>query len=108
MDMVRCKYIIRAFKEFNVLKNVNTMADRLKEGLTKISNIQNIRNCGLLFAFDFETKSHRNIFLKDLLQNNMLCNPTGEKTIRLRPNLFVTSEEVDHALLIMNEAGKKI
>ena len=108
MDMIRCKYIMEAYIDSNVLNNVIGMADRLKNGLSKINLIKNIRNCGLLFAFDFEEKGQRAIFVKELFDNKMLCNPTRDKTIRLRPNLCVTKEEVDHALSIMQMAADKI
>lgn len=108
MDMIRCKYIIQAYKKYEILKNVNNMAIRLEKGLSNIRRLQNIRSCGLLFAFDFKANLQRDTFLKELLQNNMLCNPTGDKTIRLRPNLCVNAEEIDHALFILNKAGKKI
>ena len=104
MDMIRCKYIIKAYEEFDVLNNVITMSERLKNGLSDINNIKNIRNCGLLFAFDFEGRSQRDRFVKKLLDNKMICNPTREKTIRLRPNLCVTKEEIDHAISIMKKA----
>ena len=108
IDMVRCKYIIKAYDEGNVLDNVNHMASKLKCGLLKIDGLKNIRNSGLLFAFDFEKKSQRNVFLDHLKANNMLCNPTGDKTIRLRPNLFVNSTEIDNALSIIRLSASKI
>ena len=108
MDMIRCKYIMHVFKETDVMQNVNTMADQLKNGLSATSSLQNIRNCGLLFAFDFEEKSQRDIFVNELTNNKMLCNPTRDKTIRLRPNLCVTAEEVDHALSIIQMIAAKI
>ena len=108
MDMIRCKYIIQAYKKYEILKNIDNMAARLMKGLSNIIGLQNIRSCGLLFAFDFDAKRTRDAFLQELLQNNMLCNPTGDNTIRLRPNLCVNTEEIDHALFILNKAGNKI
>lgn len=108
MDMVRCKYIMKVYEDSNVLENVNIMSLRLKKGLADLKVIKNIRNCGLLFAFDFEDRSQRDNFVEEIIANNMLCNPTGEKTIRLRPNLCVTDVEIDHALSIMQRASTKI
>ena len=105
IDMIRCKYIINAYRKFDVLNNVKNMASLLENGLNNIKNIKNIRNCGLLFAFDFENKSNRDSFVKNMLKNNMLCNPTGDETIRLRPNLCVTSDEINHALEILNKSS---
>ena len=108
MDMIRCKYIIRVYNEADVLQNVNTMSELLKKGLSAIDSLQNIRNCGLLFAFDFEEKFQRDNFVKALFENNMMCNPTRDKTVRMRPNLCVTADEVDHALSIIQKATSKI
>ena len=108
---------MNAYQEVNIFDNINNMAIRLRMGLDKINNLQNIRNCGLLFAFYFEDKSKRDIFedkskrdifVKELIDNKMLCNPTREKNLRLRPNLCVTAEEVDHAVSIMQMAADKI
>ncbi len=108
MDMIRCKYIMQVYADSYVLNNVIGMADRLKTGILNIPGIINVRNCGLIFSFDFEESAQRDKFFEILTDNNMLCNPTRDKTIRLRPNLLVTSEEVDHALSIMNTAANKL
>jgi len=34
----------------------------------------------------------------------MICNPTGEKSVRLRPNLAVTSDELEEALNIIRKS----
>ncbi len=38
----------------------------------------------------------------------MLSNPTREKTVRLRPHLCVTEDEIDHAVEIIKRVSKKI
>jgi L-lysine 6-transaminase len=108
MDMIRCKYIMQVYADSYVLNNVIEMADRLKTGIINIPVIINVRNCGLIFSFDFEESAQRDKFFEILTDNNMLCNPTRDKTIRLRPNLLVSLEEVDHALSIMNTAANKL
>ena len=104
--MIRCKYIIKTYKELNILKNVNKMSQLLIEGLSNIKNIKNIRNCGLLFAFDFNSNKQRDFFVKELLNNKMLCNPTRDKTVRLRPNLCLTADEANHALEIIKKVDQ--
>jgi L-lysine 6-transaminase len=108
MDMIRCKYVINAYQKYNVLDNVRLMSGRLVSGLKGIDRLLNIRNAGLLVAFDFKEKLQRDSFMKSLVNNEMLCNPTRDYTIRLRPNLCVTSAEVDHALEIMTNAAKSL
>lgn len=108
VDMVRCKYVIKAYKEYNVLENVQKMSARLVSGLKEIGGLSNIRNAGLLVAFDFPDKTKRDHFMKSLVTHGMICNPTRDHTMRLRPNLCVTVAEVDHACAIMAEAASKL
>ena len=45
----------------------------------------------------------------DVLYNKgMICNSTGERSIRLRPNLCVTSDDVDKACKLIEEAIKDV
>ena len=74
------------------------------EKLESINYIKNLRNCGLLIAFDFDSKRIRDTFVNDLIENKMLCNPTRELTVRLRPNLCVTKQEIDHAISIIKKS----
>lgn len=108
VDMIRCKYIIKALKKNNVIYNVNKMSELFKNGLNSINNIINIRNCGLLFAFDLKNNAQQKMIFKSMLKFGMLSNQTGKKTIRLRPNLLVTSEEINNALNIIELSAKKI
>jgi len=98
VDMVRCKYIIQAIKDYNLLDNVNNMGLYFRNQLDKFTDIKNIRNTGLLFAFDFDNKINRDSFVKKLYNNGMICNPTGNNSIRMRPNLAVSEKEIKAAL----------
>jgi 4-aminobutyrate aminotransferase len=62
--------------------------------------VLNYRSSGLLIAFDFETKEKRNLFTKACFDNKLICNGTGEKAVRIRPNLAITSAEMDLATQI--------
>ena len=106
--MVRCKYVIKAYKDYNVLDNVNEMSKYFLKRLKSVNYLKNIRNCGLLFAFDFDSKSIRDKFVNCLWKNKMLCNPTRERTVRLRPNLCVTKDEIDYALSLIQKSINSI
>ena len=101
IDMIRCKYIIKAIQENDLLKNALEMGKYLANKLSKFKQIKNIRQTGLLLAFDFETKLERDLFYKNLHQDGMICNPTKDLSIRLRPNLNVSKEEIDDAIKIV-------
>lgn len=108
IDMLRGEFIVRAYKEYNILENVNTMSIRLRKGLEETKNLKNIRNSGLLFAFDFENETLRNKFTKQLYENKMLCNKSGNSTVRFRPNLSVSSIEIDKALEIIKKVDNSL
>ena len=101
IDMIRCKYIMDVYKKNNILNYVMSVSDYFKEELSKIKKLKNLRNSGLLFAFDFSSRMERDSFVEFLHKNKMLCNPTGEKSIRLRPNLCVSKSEINIALEII-------
>ena len=43
----------------------------------------------------------RDKFFDRMYKNGMLCNPTGEKSIRLRPHLTTTKEDFEKGLEII-------
>ena len=104
IDMIRCNYIIKAYKDYDILSNVNLMGDHLSEGLMRIKGICNLRHCGLLFAFDID--EGRDIFLESALNRGLLVNSSEDKTVRLRPNLNVSLDEINEALSIMEDCIK--
>tara|TARA_R110002167_G_scaffold91897_3_gene247062 strand:- start:6294 stop:7460 length:1167 start_codon:yes stop_codon:yes gene_type:complete len=101
IDMVRCKYIIKAIQKNNLIENATQKGKIFSEGLKQIDNILNIRSIGLLIAFDLENKDRRDNLVQKLYNNGMICNPTGTKSIRLRPNLAVREEEIKEALRLI-------
>lgn len=103
IDMIRCKYIIKVLNTNNIQENVKERGNQLYKGLSKIKQIQNVRQTGLLIAFDFATTLERDTFYKQLYNYGMICNPTGEKSIRMRPNLCVTKQEISEALVLIKQ-----
>lgn len=103
-DMVRGKYILRTYKSQDILNNVRVRSEELIEGLGRLP-IQNLRNAGLLIAFDLKDGRLRDAFFKALINERFLCNKTRERTIRLRPQLAVSKEEVEDALTRIDRAA---
>ncbi len=101
LDMVRCKQVMKAYKKYNVLDNVRDQSKILFDGLKENKFLLNVRNKGLLFAFDFENKKIRDHFVIELEKNGLICNPTRDKTIRFRPHLLIKKKEIIHALEII-------
>ena len=108
LDMIRSKYIIRAFKELDVLNNVIERGDQISNHLSKLDGISGLRSKGLIVGFDLKDTTTRNRFMDVLYNKGMICNSTGERSIRLRPNLCVTSDDVDKACKLIEEAIKDV
>jgi len=104
IDMIRCKYIIKAYKKYNILDNVKKRAKQLAKGLSEIDKLNNLRHAGLLFAFDLPTKAERDILWKSMYDNGMLFLKTRWNTIRLRPPLSVSEDEVNQAIEIISRS----
>jgi len=92
---------MKAYQEYNILDNVNKQASSLIKGLSSMESIFNLRNCGLIIGFDLPDTKKRDILVKQLYKNGLICNKTGVKSIRLRPNLNLNDEETDRALEIL-------
>jgi L-lysine 6-transaminase len=105
-DMVRCKYIMKAYEKNNILDNVNKQSKAIMGGLSDIEEILNLRNCGLIIGFDLPNSQKRDIVVDKLYKNGLICNKTGQKSVRFRPNLNVNEKEIDHALQIIKETIK--
>jgi len=103
LDMIRCKYIIKAIKQDNLLINSTLMGKLLASNIIKSKFITDIRQTGLLLALDFTNSTIRDKFVKELYINGMICNATNQNTVRMRPNLAVTADEINQALKIINK-----
>lgn len=58
------------------------------------------RGRGLLLAFDLPTPAVRDDFLARALQRGVFASYTGTHSVRLRPHLITTTEQVDDALSV--------
>jgi len=110
-DMVRCQKYLEVIDEENLIKNAETQGKRLLQGLEEIEKkyphkISNARGRGLMCAFDLPTPKERDDLKKRLYAHNLLVLTCGSHTIRFRPPLIISSEEIDEALEIVDETVK--
>jgi L-lysine 6-transaminase len=103
VDMVRFTHIAAIIKEDNLLENARIVGDYFLEKLREVPKIQNIRGKGLMLAFDLKTTADRDIILKNM-QNHMSVLPCGERSIRLRPSLIFSKDNVDEAIIYIKES----
>ena len=68
--------------------------------------VSNARGLGLMCAFDCKTPQKRDELKNKLYTNGLLVLSCGEKTIRYRPPLIISSEEIDRSLEIVDKTAK--
>jgi len=93
MDMIRCRAILEVYEKEKILQSVETKGQLLEERLISLG--LKCRRVGLLLAIDFESRSERDYFVEAMWGSATIMIPTGEKCVRLRPNLAVTPAEID-------------
>lgn len=99
VDIIRAKYVLKAYEDFTLLEKVNVISQKVKNIL--LDKVLNYRSCGFLIAFDFNSELERNQFHTKCILDKVLINKAGEKAIRIRPNLAVTDEEVNNFLEVI-------
>ncbi len=102
-DMVRSKYIMEIIEEENLIENSRNQGEYLLNSLIKLQKdfphlISNSRGLGLMCSFDLPNPELRNDFKDKCLKEKLLILGCGEKSIRFRPPLNVTKDEIDEGL----------
>ncbi|HED07053.1 MAG TPA: L-lysine 6-transaminase [Ignavibacteria bacterium] len=102
-DMVRAERILEIIDEENLVDNARLQGDYLLENLHVIQNdfpdlISNTRGLGLMCSFDLPDGDTRDKFNAACLKDKLLILGCGEKSIRFRPPLNITKEELDEGI----------
>ena len=96
--MIRSEHIIDEIETKDLLTKVQKNGLYFKKKLEKIKGVKNVRGEGFIIAFDLENEITRNKFYESCLNNKILVNLTGEKSIRLRPSLNFTKKNIDESI----------
>jgi L-lysine 6-transaminase len=109
VDMVRGQRYLEIIEEEKLVENAEVLGEYLLGKLVALSHefpslISNARGRGLFAAFDFNTREKRTPFRNLCLENGLALLPSGERSIRFRPPLNVSREEIDSGIAIMRKA----
>merc|ERR1711898_18609 len=93
------------------LKNVKSISEYFLSNLNKIKDeypniIKEIRGRGLLIGI--QLKADQTIFIKKLMDNNLLTIRAAENVVRILPPLNVKKSEINQALKIINKVCKEL
>lgn len=105
VDMVRFKLILEVIEKENLIQQAeekgNYLLNEINNLVKDFPQLSNARGKGLLCAFDFQDEKSRDEFVADAFKQKLLILGSGEKTIRFRPHLTVTIEELDKVFQII-------
>jgi len=107
VDMVRSQRYLEIIEEENLVKNAANVGQYFQDQLLNLQKkypalMSNVRGRGLFIAFDLPAEYNRDQFMREARKNGMLVLKCGERSIRFRPSLNITTQIVDEAIEIAN------
>ena len=108
VDMVRSKYIMEVIEKDNLVENAkergNYLLGRLYEIQVQFPQlVNNARGLGLMCSFDMLSAEQRDEFRKICEKEKLLILGCGEKSIRFRPPLNITDDELEEGLQVIEK-----
>jgi L-lysine 6-transaminase len=107
-DMVRGARYLEIIEEDSLVENADRAGDHLLGGLTKIASewldVTNVRGRGLFVAFTLPSTKLRNDVRQTCWDLGLATLASGATSIRFRPCLNVSGEEIDLGLGILRRA----
>jgi L-lysine 6-transaminase len=113
VDMVRSQGYLEIIEEDNLLENSAVMGELLVGALQELATefpmlISNVRGRGLFAAFDMNTPNLRTPFREKCLQRGLILLPCGDRSIRFRPPLNVSREEIEEGMNIIRASMSEL
>ena len=81
-----------------LLSRVRELGDGLKHAVADLPGVIEVRGRGFLIAFDLAGAGAPELVRRALVEQRLVLNATGPRTVRLLPPLVVGEAEVDDAL----------
>jgi L-lysine 6-transaminase len=109
VDCVRAPRILEVIHDEGLVQNAATQGERLLNGLVALTAefpalVSNARGQGLLCAFDLPDADLRGKLISWCMDHGMMVLPCGEVSVRFRPALIVSAEEIDRGLDILRQS----
>ncbi|MCD9854870.1 L-lysine 6-transaminase [Epilithonimonas sp. JDS] len=103
IDMLRFQLVLEIIENENLVENSKVVGEFLLEGLLKLEQkfpeqIFASRGKGLMCAFDLKYHDTRNWLREKLYDEGIIVLTCGDQSIRFRPHLNVTKEEIQIVL----------
>ena len=106
-DMVRSTHFLRIIEEEKLVANAAKVGAHFLKGLQELQRnepiVTAVRGRGLFLAFDLPDPKTRDEFWKGLFDRGVLVLKSGERAIRFRPALDISTEVVDEAMALLQQ-----
>jgi L-lysine 6-transaminase len=112
VDMVRAVKYLEIIHSEDLVDNAARMGDRLLAGLQELATrhpeLSNVRGRGLFCAFTLPTAEQRDRLRTELWRLGLATLASWPTSIRFRPCLNVSADEIDGALQRLDDGLKKL
>jgi L-lysine 6-transaminase len=106
-DMVRSTHYLRIVEEEGLVANAGKVGEHFLKSLKELQRdepiVTAVRGRGLFLAFDLPDPKTRDEFWKGLFDRGVLVLKSGERAIRFRPSLDISTEVVDEAMDLLRQ-----
>jgi L-lysine 6-transaminase len=105
-DMVRAQRFLEIIEREHLVENARVVGEHLLRSLQGLAEefpavVSNPRGRGLFAAFDVPNDEVRKVIRQKAFTAGLIVLPSGERSIRFRPPLNVTTEEIDLGVNIL-------
>lgn len=113
VDMVRFTIYLEIIEKENLVQNANDMGNHLSKCLDDLQAnhpniVSNVRNKGLFGAFDLNDGEQRDSLVGAILNEGAMMLGCGTKSIRFRPHLNITEQEMNDGFSMIDKAISNI
>jgi L-lysine 6-transaminase len=107
-DMVRSRRYLEVIEADSLIARAATLGKRLLDGLAAIPEVDNVRGRGLFVAVDLPTRAARDAAVARLHRDEkVLILGGGERSIRFRPALTISEDELDLAIAALRRSVRR-
>jgi len=111
VDMARTTIYLEIIRDEGLLEKAEVTGKHLLYRIEALQDefsgfVSNARGRGLLCAFDLPTSDDRNQLIEKIMDNGALILGCGEKSIRFRPSLNISTDNIDRGIEIIEQSIK--
>jgi L-lysine 6-transaminase len=113
-DMVRSRRLLEIVEANGLIEAAGIKGRRFLSGLTELATehsgfVENPRGRGLFLAIDIASSELRDAVVRDLHDvEHVIVLPCGHRSLRFRPALSVSEDEIEHALAALRRSVARV